>query len=177
VAYAEMELRRGGGDAAPCALHCLAWLGSGALDSAPYKCAEYPRVAGVMNHRGCLCTGKMQRGRCNACLLTALKPSHVVIVATRSTWSVRPQAVEDQGCHQSAPSDDHPRRAPARGTTGAQLPPPPAQQLLAARRGLQDWVGHALGSAQTDAAPGVATSPGQAFKSCSLSARTDDQCM
>lgn len=38
MAYAEMELRRGGNDAAPRALHCLAWLGSGALDSVPYKC-------------------------------------------------------------------------------------------------------------------------------------------
>ena len=39
MAYAEMELRRGGADAAPRALHCLAWLGGGALDSQPYKCA------------------------------------------------------------------------------------------------------------------------------------------
>lgn len=39
IAYAETELRRGGKDAAPRALHCLAWLGSGAPEFVPYKCA------------------------------------------------------------------------------------------------------------------------------------------
>lgn len=42
-------------------------------------------------------------------------------------------------------------RAPAKGAAAGGQGLPPQQQLLAARRGLQDWIGHALGSAQMDA--------------------------
>lgn len=86
VAYAEMELKRGGKDAAPRALHALVWLGSGAPEYAPYK--PPPDAAGAA----------------------------------------------DGGAASSA--------ADAAGAA-------PRQQLLAARRGLQDWIGHALSSAQT----------------------------
>ncbi len=85
VAYAEMELKRGGKDAAPRALHALVWLGSGAPEFTPYR--PPPEAAGAA----------------------------------------------DGGAASSA--------ADAAGAA-------PRQQLLAARRGLQDWIGHALSSAQ-----------------------------
>ena len=83
-----MELRRGGREAAPRALHVLVWLGSGAREFLPFR--PLPKAASAAAGADAAGGGEV-------------------------------------------------------GTAGAPLL---QQQLLAARRGLQDWIGHVLSAVQ-----------------------------